>query len=49
MRYWTVEIVSSGAGVGESSSVTGISTSILPTAYGPVYEGKPGTGLKDEK
>ena len=37
-----------GAGLGESRSVAGISTSTEPTLYGPVYDGKAGVGLKRE-
>lgn len=36
----------SGAGLGESRSAAGISTSAEPTLYGPVYDGKAGVGLK---
>jgi hypothetical protein len=39
----------SGAGLGESSTDTGISTSIEPTLYGPEYSGKPGIGLRRER
>ena len=38
----------SGAGLGESRSAAGISTSTEPTLYGPVYGGKAGVGLKRE-
>ena len=38
----------SGAGLGESRSAAGISTSTEPTLYGPVYDGKAGVGLKRE-
>jgi hypothetical protein len=37
-----------GAGLGESRSAAGISTSTEPTLYGPVYDGKAGVGLKRE-
>lgn len=36
----------SGAGLGDESFDTGISTSTVPTLYGPVYSGNVGTGLK---
>ncbi len=42
-------MLGSGVGDGEGSSEVGISTSVLPTLYGPVYEGKPGVGLSCER
>lgn len=45
MRNNTVGMSLDGAGLGDSSSVTGISTSVEPTLYGPVYFGKDGVGL----
>lgn len=49
MRKLTVEMLESGHGEGEGSSDIGISTSVLPTWYGPVYEGKLGVGLRCDK
>lgn len=43
-----VGMLLSGAGLGDSNSETGISTSIVPTLWGPVYSGNPGTGLRRE-
>ena len=40
---------SSGAGLAGSSSDMGISTSTVPTLYGPVYSGKPGMGFRRER
>lgn len=42
-------MLGSGVGDGEGSSDVGISTSVLPTLYGPLYEGKPGVGLSCER
>ena len=42
-------MLSSGVGLGLSSSETGSSTSIVPTLWGPVYSGKLGMGLNREK
>jgi hypothetical protein len=51
MRKLMVGIVElgAGAGAGDGSSSTGISTSSVPTSYGPMYGGKVGMGLKREK
>lgn len=43
-----MEMVGSGAGAGDESSATGISTSSVPTVYGPVYLGNKATGLRLE-
>lgn len=42
-------MLGSGVGEGEGSSDVGISTSVLPTWYGPLYGGKPGVGLICER
>lgn len=42
-------MVGSGDGAGEESSVTGISTLIVPTLCGPVKLKKDGIGLNREK
>ncbi len=49
MRKRTVErsLAESGFGDGNSSSETGISTSMVPTLKGPVYSGKLGVGFRD--
>lgn len=51
MRNWIVSIsaASVGTGDGESKSETGISTSIVPTLYGPVYSGSLGIGFRRER
>ena len=50
MRNCTVRMCSalSGRGLGDGSSETGISTSTVPTLYGPVYWGKVGTGFSED-
>jgi hypothetical protein len=42
-------MLSSGEGLGQSNSETGSSTSMVPTLCGPVYSGKPGTGLRRDR
>lgn len=45
----SISAASVGAGAGDCRSETGISTSIVPTLYGPVYSGNLGIGLRRER